>query len=105
MIISEKHWHGKFILEESTKQSEVQIGFEEPPEKGDASANEVEGRDQEAIDEQIRKCLEGPKQKRKRKVRCKLNRITVEPPYIEHPCVEPKMLNVERCSIIRGLFK
>ena len=30
---------------------------------------------------------------------------TVEPPYIEHPCVEPKMLNVERCSIIRDLFK
>ena len=56
----------EFILEESTNQSEVQIGFEEPPEKGDASANEVKGRDQEAIDEQIRKCLEGPKQRKEK---------------------------------------
>ena len=64
----------EFILEESTKQSEVQIGFGEPPKKVDASANEVNGRDQEAIDEQIRECLEGPKQRKEKSSMCSRGR-------------------------------
>lgn len=81
----------EFILDDFSKQSEIQIEFEPPPE--DASDNETEAfvRDQDAIDEQIRKCLEGPRPKKEKPPPRARGRPRVEKPMLpKRPIGRPR---------------